>query len=88
MHAQGQPVDLQAIVGNMDEEHREWFCQRYELYCRQVVVRRKPPTKPNAKRPPGPVFYCCSSRRRRRAVFEVIQALLQQRQFFRVRSST
>jgi hypothetical protein len=20
----------------MDEEHREWFCQRYELYCRQV----------------------------------------------------
>ncbi|EKK1837936.1 cell surface composition regulator GlgS [Klebsiella variicola] len=36
MHAQGQPVDLQAIVGNMDEEHREWFCQRYELYCRQV----------------------------------------------------
>ena len=23
-------VDLQAIVGNMDEEHREWFCQRYE----------------------------------------------------------
>lgn len=36
MRAQGQPVDLQAIVGNMDEEHREWFCQRYELYCRQV----------------------------------------------------
>lgn len=36
MHARGQPVDLQAIVGNMDEEHREWFCQRYELYCRQV----------------------------------------------------
>lgn len=35
MHAQGQPIDLQAIVGNMDEEHREWFCQRYELYCRQ-----------------------------------------------------
>lgn len=31
-----RPVDLQAIVGNMDEEHREWFCQRYELYCRQV----------------------------------------------------
>ena len=25
MNAQGQPVDLQAIVGNMDEEHREWF---------------------------------------------------------------
>ncbi|MEN0613414.1 cell surface composition regulator GlgS [Klebsiella indica] len=35
MNAQGQPVDLQAIVGNMDEEQREWFCQRYELYCRQ-----------------------------------------------------
>ena len=36
MHAQGHSVDLQAIVGNMDEDHREWFCQRYELYCRQV----------------------------------------------------
>lgn len=36
MNAQGQPVDLQAIVGNMDEEHREWFRQRYELYCRQA----------------------------------------------------
>ncbi|STW67572.1 glycogen synthesis protein GlgS [Klebsiella pneumoniae] len=24
------------LSGNMDEEHREWFCQRYELYCRQV----------------------------------------------------
>ena len=36
MNAQGQPVDLQAIVGNMDEAHREWFCQRYELYCRQA----------------------------------------------------
>ncbi|MCP6588140.1 cell surface composition regulator GlgS, partial [Klebsiella pneumoniae] len=32
MHAQGHSVDLQAIVGNMDEDHREWFCQRYELY--------------------------------------------------------
>ena len=36
MNAQGQPVDLQAIVGNMDEAHREWFCQRYEIYCRQA----------------------------------------------------
>lgn len=36
MNAQGQPVDLQAIVGNMDEEHREWFCQRYEFYCQQA----------------------------------------------------
>ena len=36
MHAQGQPVDLQAIVGNMDEAHREWFCQRYEFYRQQV----------------------------------------------------
>lgn len=30
------PSNLQAIVGNMDEAHREWFCQRYELYCRQA----------------------------------------------------
>jgi hypothetical protein len=27
-NARARPaVDLQAIVGNMDEEHREWFCQ-------------------------------------------------------------
>ncbi|WEF28762.1 cell surface composition regulator GlgS [Klebsiella aerogenes] len=36
MRAQGHSVDLQAIVGNMDEKHRAWFCQRYEFYCRQV----------------------------------------------------
>ena len=51
MHAQGQPVDLQAIVGNMDEEHREWFCQRYELYCLRSTARRKLHTKPTQTGP-------------------------------------
>ena len=40
MHEQGQEVDLGAIVGNMDPEQREWFCQRYELYCRQASQQK------------------------------------------------
>jgi len=40
MHDQGQDVDLEAITGNMDEEHRVWFCKRYERYC-QMVEKRK-----------------------------------------------
>jgi Glycogen synthesis protein. len=38
MHAQGQDVDLKAITGNMDEEHRMWFCKRYECYCQMVEL--------------------------------------------------
>ncbi|VZZ89651.1 putative glycogen synthesis protein (fragment) [Escherichia coli] len=26
MHAEGRPVDILAVTGNMDEEHRTWFC--------------------------------------------------------------
>ena len=25
MHAEGRPVDILAVTGNMDEEHRTWF---------------------------------------------------------------
>ncbi len=25
MQAEGRPVDIQAVTGNMDEEHRDWF---------------------------------------------------------------
>ncbi|CDL48722.1 glycogen synthesis protein GlgS [Escherichia coli ISC41] len=28
MHAEGRPVDILAVTGNMDEEHRTWFCAR------------------------------------------------------------
>ncbi len=38
MHDQGQDVDLEAITGNMDEEHRVWFCRRYERYCQKESV--------------------------------------------------
>ena len=31
MHAEGRPVDILAVTGNMDEEHRTWFCARYAL---------------------------------------------------------
>lgn len=33
MHAEGRPVDILAVTGNMDEEHRTWFCARYAWYC-------------------------------------------------------
>ncbi|MDF3830003.1 MULTISPECIES: cell surface composition regulator GlgS [unclassified Pseudocitrobacter] len=42
MHEQGQDVDLKAITGNMDEEHRVWFCKRYERYCRIVEKDNEP----------------------------------------------
>lgn len=29
MHAEGRPVDILAVTGNMDEEHRTRFCARY-----------------------------------------------------------
>ncbi|WP_220771756.1 cell surface composition regulator GlgS [Citrobacter europaeus] len=41
MQAEGHPVDIQAITGNMDEEHRSWFCKRYTLYCQQATEARK-----------------------------------------------
>ncbi|EHM49215.1 MAG: cell surface composition regulator GlgS [Yokenella regensburgei] len=36
MAAQGQSVNIEAVTGNMDDEHRHWFCKRYELYCQQA----------------------------------------------------
>ena len=37
MHAEGRPVDILAVTGNMDEEHRTWFCARYAWYCQQMM---------------------------------------------------
>ncbi|HFZ8995679.1 TPA: cell surface composition regulator GlgS [Citrobacter freundii] len=37
MQAQGRPVDIRAVTGNMDEEHRCWVCKRYALYCQQAT---------------------------------------------------
>ncbi|WP_188016876.1 cell surface composition regulator GlgS [Pseudocitrobacter sp. 73] len=42
MHDQGQEVDLEAITGNMDEEHRAWFYKRYERYCQVVETSSMP----------------------------------------------
>ena len=41
MQAEGHPVDIQAIPGNMDEEHRSWVCKRDALYCQQATEARK-----------------------------------------------
>ncbi|EEN7627916.1 cell surface composition regulator GlgS [Salmonella enterica] len=41
MQAEGRPVDIQAVTCNMDEEHRDWFCKRYALYCQQATQAKK-----------------------------------------------
>ncbi|MDU2813061.1 MAG: glycogen synthesis protein GlgS [Escherichia coli] len=41
MHAEGRPVDILAVTGNMDEEHRTWFCARYAWYCQQMMQTRE-----------------------------------------------
>ncbi|AFJ45670.1 cell surface composition regulator GlgS [Shimwellia blattae] len=38
MHNQGRRVDINAVTGNMDEAHRQWFCKRYALYCRKEAT--------------------------------------------------
>ncbi|WP_202301458.1 cell surface composition regulator GlgS [Dryocola clanedunensis] len=37
MHALGQPVDIQAVTGNMSTEQKIWFRERYEQYCLQAT---------------------------------------------------
>ncbi|EPK3394526.1 cell surface composition regulator GlgS [Citrobacter freundii] len=39
MQAEGHPVDIQAITGNMDEEHRSWFSNAMRCTASR---RRKP----------------------------------------------
>ena len=41
MHAEGRPVDILAVTGNMDEEHRTWFCARYAWYSQQMMQTRE-----------------------------------------------
>ncbi|WP_348235178.1 cell surface composition regulator GlgS, partial [Salmonella enterica] len=41
MQEEGRPVDIQAVTGYMDEEHRDWFCNRYALYCQQATQAKK-----------------------------------------------
>lgn len=36
MHSVGRPVDLKAVTGNMSDEQRAWFRERYEHYRREV----------------------------------------------------
>ena len=33
--------DFLAVTGNMDEEHRTWFCARYAWYCQQMMQTRE-----------------------------------------------
>ncbi len=36
MHAEGRPVDILAVTGNMDEEHRTWL--DLPLYFQTSVI--------------------------------------------------
>ncbi|EHX1582925.1 cell surface composition regulator GlgS [Salmonella enterica subsp. enterica serovar Carmel] len=40
MHVLGQPVDIRAVTGNMDEAQRAWFQERYEHYRQQAERAR------------------------------------------------
>ncbi|HDS1154174.1 TPA: cell surface composition regulator GlgS [Pluralibacter gergoviae] len=35
MQVEGHPVDINAVTGNMDDEHRRCFCERYAYYCQK-----------------------------------------------------
>lgn len=58
MHAEGRPVDILAVTGNMDEEHRTWFCARYAWYCQQMMQTRELELEHLYYGPSGP-FLCC-----------------------------
>ena len=58
MHAEGRPVDILAVTGNMDEEHRTWFCARYAWYCQQMMQTRELELEHWYYGPSGP-FLCC-----------------------------
>ncbi|ENE8569035.1 glycogen synthase [Salmonella enterica] len=32
MTVQGREINMNAVTGNMDEEHREWFTERYRFW--------------------------------------------------------
>lgn len=36
MCAQGEPVDIEAVTGNMSDEQKCWFQHRYEGYRKQA----------------------------------------------------
>lgn len=40
MHALGQPVDINAVTGNMSDEQQAWFRERYEHYRKQTERAR------------------------------------------------
>ncbi|MCX9062724.1 glycogen synthesis protein GlgS [Citrobacter portucalensis] len=40
MHALGQPVDIDAVTGNMSDEQQVWFRERYDHYRKQAERAR------------------------------------------------
>lgn len=40
MYAMGQPVDIEAVTGNMTEEQKQWFQEHYTHYCKQAQRAR------------------------------------------------
>lgn len=42
MYATGHTIDIETITGNMPEEVRKWFLERYEHYCKQALSEGVP----------------------------------------------
>jgi hypothetical protein len=40
MYAMGQPVNIDAVTGNMTEEQKQWFQEHYNHYCKQAQRAR------------------------------------------------
>jgi hypothetical protein len=40
MYAQGQPIDVAAVTGNMSDEQQAWFRERYDHYRKQAERAR------------------------------------------------
>lgn len=37
MQAMGRPVDIGAVTGNMNDEQKVWFRERYQRYLKQAT---------------------------------------------------
>ena len=41
MQAMGHAIDIQAVTGNMSDEQKLWFCERYQRYLEQATQAKE-----------------------------------------------
>jgi predicted GNAT superfamily acetyltransferase len=41
MQAMGHAVDIEAVTGNMSDEQKLWFCERYQRYLAQATQAKE-----------------------------------------------